>query len=158
MIADPALLILDEPTTGLDPRGRREVHDILLDLSRRGVGILLCTHLLDDVERLCDRIGIIVQGRTVAEGSIEELVRNAGVAARFKLRLAGEPPTERLENLPVAVVARDGDFWIVNLDSGVVPQQAWGELLRRGWPITEITCEGGGLEEVYFGLTERRAA
>ena len=56
------------PTNGLDPRGRREIHDLLLEFAGRGVGILLCTHLLDDVERLCRRIRIIVDGRTVAEG------------------------------------------------------------------------------------------
>ena len=74
LIGNPELLILDEPTNGLDPRGRREVHDVLIALSQRGVGILLCTHLLDDVDRLCHRIGIIVHGRTVAEGSIAELI------------------------------------------------------------------------------------
>lgn len=158
MIADPALLLLDEPTNGLDPRGRREVHDILLGLSRRGVGILLCTHLLDDVERLCDRVGIIVEGRTVAEGSIDELIRKTGKTTRFRLRLAGKPPTEPPENLPLTMVARGLDFCLVDIGSGLAAERAWSELMRRGWPIIEIQREGGGLEDVYFGLTERRAA
>ena len=158
MLADPALLILDEPTNGLDPRGRREVHDILLGLSNRGVGILLCTHLLDDVERLCHRVGIIVQGRTVAEGSIGDLVQAAGSSVRFRLRLAGEPPVSRPDNLPVTVLARDGEFCLIDLEPGVAPAQAWRELLQRGWPIIEIRREGGGLEDVYLGLTERSAA
>ena len=88
LVADPDLLILDEPTNGLDPRGRREVHDLLLDLSHnRGVGVLLCTHLLDDVDRLSTRIGVIVAGRTVAEGAITDLMRMHGPLARFRLRL-----------------------------------------------------------------------
>jgi ABC-2 type transport system ATP-binding protein len=75
LVNDPRLLILDEPTNGLDPRGRREIHDRLLELTRNaGVGILLCTHLLDDVERLCSRIGIIHEGRTVLEGDLAKLV------------------------------------------------------------------------------------
>jgi ABC-2 type transport system ATP-binding protein len=74
LLNDPRLLILDEPTNGLDPRGRREIHDILLELSRGvGVGVLLCTHLLDDVERLCSRVGIIHEGRSVLEGELAEL-------------------------------------------------------------------------------------
>src|SRR5262249_38096697 len=57
LLLEPPLLILDEPTSGLDPRGRRDIHDILLGLAERGAGILLSTHLLDDVDRLCRRIG-----------------------------------------------------------------------------------------------------
>jgi ABC-2 type transport system ATP-binding protein len=74
LVNDPRLLILDEPTNGLDPRGRREIHDILLELSRGvGVGVLLCTHLLDDVERLCTRVGVMHEGRTVLEGELAKL-------------------------------------------------------------------------------------
>jgi ABC-2 type transport system ATP-binding protein len=80
LIGDPDLLILDEPTSGLDPRGRREIHDLLLELTARGVGILLCTHLLEDVERLCRRVGIIVEGRTIAHGTVAELLMQTGDA------------------------------------------------------------------------------
>jgi ABC-2 type transport system ATP-binding protein len=74
LVNDPALLILDEPTAGLDPRARRDVHDLLIGLSRtRGVGVLLCTHLLDDVDRLCQRVAIIGEGRTLCEGRVEEI-------------------------------------------------------------------------------------
>jgi len=75
MVNNPELLILDEPTNGLDPRGRREIHDLFRALTEEhGVGILLCTHLLDDVDRLCHRIGIIHEGRTVLEGALAEVI------------------------------------------------------------------------------------
>jgi ABC-2 type transport system ATP-binding protein len=78
LVNDPALLILDEPTAGLDPRGRRDVHDLLIGLSRsRGVGVLLCTHLLDDVDRLCQRVAIIGEGRTLCEARVEEIRADA---------------------------------------------------------------------------------
>jgi ABC-2 type transport system ATP-binding protein len=155
LLADPALLILDEPTNGLDPRGRREIHDVLLSLSERGIGILLSTHLLDDVERLCHRVGIIVNGRTVAEGAIDALIKASGSSTRFRLRLAGEPPDGRSGNPLIAVGARDGEFCPVELKPGMAPEQAWRELLQRNWPITEIRQEGGGLEDVYLALTEQ---
>jgi ABC-2 type transport system ATP-binding protein len=158
LVADPKLLILDEPTSGLDPRGRREMRDILLELARRGVGILLCTHLLDDVDRLCRRVGIIVEGRTVAEGSIADLIQNENRLVRFRLRLAGEPPAVLGENDHVSVVAHEGEWWIVDLKPAVTPDAAWRELLFRGWPIAEIRHDGGGLEDLYLTLTERRAA
>jgi ABC-2 type transport system ATP-binding protein len=97
LINDPELLILDEPTNGLDPRGRREIHDVLLDLSRQHrVGVLLCTHLLDDVERLCTRIGIIHQGRTAVEGRLSELL------STWHARGEGD----RLENLYLNFTAK----------------------------------------------------
>lgn len=158
LLGDPALLILDEPTNGLDPRGRREIHDILLALAEHGVGILLSTHLLDDVERLCHRVGIIVRGRTVAESAIADLVRAAGSSIRFQLRLAGGRTGAKSDNPRIAVLAHDGEFCQIELKSGLSPEQAWRELLQRDWPIIEIRREGGGLEEVYLNLTERSAA
>jgi ABC-type multidrug transport system ATPase subunit len=158
LIAQPKLLVLDEPTNGLDPRGQREIHDVLLDLADQGVGILLCTHLLDDVDRLCRRVGILMEGRTVAEGNIADLVRNENRMLRFRLRLAGEPPASQGESAHLSIVARQGDWWVVDLDPAVTPDRAWRELLFRGWPVSEIRCESGGLENLYLSVTERRAA
>jgi len=156
LLVDPPLLILDEPTSGLDPRGRRDIHDILLALAERGVGILLSTHLLDDVDRLCSRIGIIVEGRTVAEGSVAELLHSDGRAQRFRLRLAGEPPQAEIG--PVVVVAHDGDWWTVDIDPAKAPEAVWRDLIAGGWRIAEIRREGGGLDDLYLALTEWRAA
>ena len=90
MLNRPRLLILDEPTNGLDPRGRKDIHDLLTDLNRReGVGILLCTHLLEDVERLCGRIGIIHRGQTLVEGGLAELAVSRGGLQDYYLNLVG---------------------------------------------------------------------
>lgn len=158
LIGDPDLLILDEPTSGLDPRGRRDIHDVLLRLAADGVGVLLCTHLLDDVERLCRRIGILVEGRTVVSGDIAELVRQAGKLSRFRLRLGGEPPADRPAESLASVVAREGEWWLVDIAAGAKPESVWLELMFRGWPIVEIAREGGGLEALYLALTEARTA
>ena len=158
LIGNPELLILDEPTNGLDPRGRREVHDVLISLSQRGAGILLCTHLLDDVDRLCHRIGIIVHGRTVAEGSIAKLIQADDKRIRFRLRLNGPLPKGQAVPTGVAVVAEQGEWSVVDLDPEITPDAAWRELLFAGWPVTEIHAAGGGLEDLYFNLTEEKAA
>jgi ABC-2 type transport system ATP-binding protein len=158
LIGDPELIILDEPTSGLDPRGRREFHDMLLDLAARGAGILLCTHLLDDVERLCQRVGIIVDGRTVAEGRIADLLRQSRHLSRFRLRLAGGSAWEQRAEGIASIIAREGEWWIVEVEAGAMPDSVWRELMFKGWPITEIHREGGGLEDLYLSLTAKSAA
>jgi len=75
LINDPDLLILDEPTTGLDPIGTRQIKDLILELAKRGKTILLCSHLLADVEDVCDRIAILYGGRIQAEGRVRELLQ-----------------------------------------------------------------------------------
>ncbi len=75
LINDPDLLILDEPTTGLDPIGTRQIKDLMLELAERGKTILLCSHLLADVEDVCDRIAILYGGRIQSEGQVRELLQ-----------------------------------------------------------------------------------
>jgi ABC-2 type transport system ATP-binding protein len=78
MVTDPDLLLLDEPLSGLDAIGRHEVIDFLAELRRQGTAIFLCSHVLPDVERLCDRIGVLKGGQLVAVGTPEELARTKG--------------------------------------------------------------------------------
>jgi ABC-2 type transport system ATP-binding protein len=159
LVADPILLVLDEPTNGLDPRGRRDIHDILLHLAQNeGVGILLCTHLLDDVERLCTKIGIIADGRTLVEGSIQDLLRTTQHLRRFRLRLSKPAPGEFGTMIGLRIVAQEGESVVIDMDPTLQPEEAWRQLLFQGWPIQEIAQEGGGLEELYLTLTERNAA
>ena len=79
LVGSPPLLMLDEPTSALDPVGRRIVRDLLLELKRRGVAVLLNSHLLSEVERVCDRVAILLGGRIVAHGKPAELARARGV-------------------------------------------------------------------------------
>ena len=131
LVADPELLILDEPTSGLDPRGRREIHDILWQLSHeRGVAVLLCTHLLDDVERLCTRIGILSAGRTVAEGRLPDLLGDGG-PRRYWLRLGGVAPSGTTPMGCVRCMSM-GERTLVELAPGAVPSAVWrGHALGR---------------------------
>jgi ABC-2 type transport system ATP-binding protein len=75
LINDPDLLILDEPTTGLDPIGTRQIKDLILELAKRGKTVLLCSHLLADVEDVCDRIAILYGGKIQSEGKVTELLQ-----------------------------------------------------------------------------------
>lgn len=74
MIQSPRLLILDEPTAGVDPLGSRQIRDLILDLKSRGITVFLCSHLLEQVQEICDTIGIIHQGKMLKQGPLDELV------------------------------------------------------------------------------------
>jgi ABC-2 type transport system ATP-binding protein len=74
MVQDPRLLVLDEPTAGVDPTGSRQIRDLILELKNRGITLFLCSHLLEQVQQVCDRVGIIHQGVLVNEGRLDELI------------------------------------------------------------------------------------
>src|SRR5438876_6331624 len=74
LIHDPRLVVLDEPTAGVDPAGSREIRDLIIDLKRRGITVLLSSHLLAQAQEMCDRIGILADGVLVREGRLEELI------------------------------------------------------------------------------------
>ncbi len=152
LLPRPRLLILDEPTNGLDPKGRREIHDLLTDYARDGsTAVLLSTHLLDDVDRLCNRIGIMDQGCSRYEGSLMDLLTQGKGSVRYRLHLESEPDAVVMP-AGMDLLGRDGDWWQVEiqLKASEGPSSYWRELWRRGWPILEIRSEVSSLESFYL--------
>ena len=76
LVQHPRLLVLDEPTAGVDPIGSRTIRDIILNIKQQGVTVFLCSHLLEQVQEICDRVGVLYQGCLIAEGSMDELTRD----------------------------------------------------------------------------------
>jgi ABC-2 type transport system ATP-binding protein len=107
LVGSPRLLMLDEPTSALDPVGRRIVRDLLVELKRRGVAVLLNSHLLSEVERVCDRVAILVEGRIVARGSPAELAQARGVEVDLDggTRSFPEAGREQVPEIVAALVA-----------------------------------------------------
>src|SRR5213079_1943670 len=90
LVANPKILFLDEPTTGLDPQSRRQLWDIIRQFQRRGGTVLLTTHYMDEAERLCDRIAIIDHGRLIASGSPAELIERLGRRHKVEFNATGK--------------------------------------------------------------------
>lgn len=110
LIQEPKLVVLDEPTAGVDPAGSREIRDLILDLKRRGITVLLSSHLLAQVQEICDRVGILAHGVLVREGRVEDL-------------LAIENQTELvLENATPEVLAQISDL-LKNSETRLVEQR-----------------------------------
>ncbi|MEO1861336.1 MAG: ABC transporter ATP-binding protein [Verrucomicrobiales bacterium] len=74
LVGDPRLVVLDEPTAGVDPAGSRKIRDLIIEFKQRGISVILSSHLLEQVQEVCDKVGIIFQGKLVKEGKLEELI------------------------------------------------------------------------------------
>jgi ABC-2 type transport system ATP-binding protein len=103
LVQEPRLVILDEPTAGVDPIGSRQIRDLIFDLKKRGITVFLCSHLLEQVQEVCDRVGIIHRGRMVKEGPLDELLA-VGDQTEIILRDASPELLEKIR----ALVTTDG--------------------------------------------------
>jgi ABC-2 type transport system ATP-binding protein len=101
IINDPEIVFLDEPMSGLDPVGRREVRDLIAGLRARGKTVFMCSHILSDIEVLCDRVAIMRRGRLAETGRLEELRARAGESGRVEILVAGADAESVLQAMPV---------------------------------------------------------
>src|SRR5688572_22268177 len=111
LVARPELVVLDEPTSALDPLGRVDVRDIVLALREQGVAVLLNSHLIGEVERVCDRVVILDRGRVAAEGTLAELLGRREV----RLHVTDVPAAAQARMAQVGEVTREGDWFTVLL-------------------------------------------
>jgi ABC-2 type transport system ATP-binding protein len=111
LIGDPELVILDEPTSALDPLGRADVRDLVIRLRRRGTAVVLNSHLIGEVERVCDRVVILDRGRVVSSGTLDALLGRQQV--RLRLDGVAQAALERLAR--TGAVSRDGDHFVIDL-------------------------------------------
>ena len=152
LINDPDLLLLDEPTTGLDPQARHVVWDRIFRLKQRGKTFVVTTHYMDEAEQLCDRLVVMDHGRIVAEGSPWELIERYSTREVVEVRFDNERPAngaledvaDRVEELAdrVLLYTRDGDATAAAVASRRLPPHS--TLIRRGT-----------LEDVFLHLTGR---
>jgi ABC-2 type transport system ATP-binding protein len=158
IVVTPALLFLDEPTTGLDPRSRNQVWDIVRALVAGGTTVLLCTQYLEEADQLADRIAIIDHGRVIAEGTPTELKAQVGAGTlRFRVR----EPEQRVEAQRVlrevleAPVLLEPDPTVLSShapDAEAV-STAVHELARAGIAVSELAYGQPSLDEVFLALT-----
>ncbi len=157
LVGDPDLLLLDEPTTGLDPQSRRQLWDLIRDFRAQGRTVLLTTHYMDEAERLCDRVAVIDHGKVIALGSPRELIAKLGGDHIIEFTLASAIETADLEDLPaVRAVRREADHYSLSVSEPHVALPALLQRLRdRGHELASLTTRHAGLEDVFVTLTGR---
>jgi ABC-2 type transport system ATP-binding protein len=152
LLREPKLLLLDEPTTGLDPAGMRDMRDLVRRLAAQGITVLLSSHLLGEVEELCNRVAIIRKGRIVYEGRLGDLLATA--ASGYRLRTS-EPARARAVCLAQAgigdVAAVDGELRFQADEEAVAALSIALGQARIG--VTALVPERASLEELFLGMT-----
>jgi ABC-2 type transport system ATP-binding protein len=148
LMGDPELIVLDEPTNGLDPGGMADMRALILELARSGHTVLLSSHLLAEVEEICDRVGVISRGRLLVESTVSEL------RGGRRLRVVATPRDRALEVCQHLTEAAELDGDAVLLD---IPEHRTPEVVRalvtHGVDVHEAVVTERTLEEVFFEMT-----
>jgi ABC-2 type transport system ATP-binding protein len=150
LLNGPDLLLLDEPTDGVDPIGRRAIRDLILEERGRGATVFLSSHLLSEVERVCDRVAILRDGRLLREGSVPELTRPGG---RTLLEVQGLRPDLLPRLAAVAPVAPVGDGRLLVQTAEVGPLNAVLDALRAaGVRVASMVPQRESLEDAFVEI------
>ncbi len=165
LIHDPDVLVLDEPTDGLDPNQKHEVRNLIRRMGEKKV-IIFSTHILEEVESACSRAIIIDRGRVVANGTPEELKARSEYAGSVSVRVSGVAPatvTQKLSSLPTVrktIVLKEGPngatvraYPQAKAQNGDLARSVADAISQAGWKFEELHTEEGRLDEVFRSIT-----
>jgi ABC-2 type transport system ATP-binding protein len=151
LLKRPQLLILDEPTNGLDPGGIREIRDLIRQLGETGVTVLLSSHLLSEVQAVCDAVTIVGRGRTITSGRVADVMRSVGVTGRVRVGLADlTAGGQALSRAGYAVSTAGDHLYVAGAQD---PAEITRLLAGQGLYVTELVAERADLEEAFLALT-----
>lgn len=180
LVHDPQVLLLDEPASGMDPRARIELREILRELGRLNKTILISSHILPELAEMCTHIGIIRGGELLAEGSVESVVRTLSAGSRLRVRLLDTGAVAHRHNGQESLPGPNGRDAAIQIleahpacqaveiegNSSLVAQftgsdedlvAVLSQLVAAGIPVTGFTREGGTLEDIFLRVTEEVA-
>jgi ABC-2 type transport system ATP-binding protein len=148
LVSQPKVMILDEPTSGLDPIGRRLVRDLIFEERKRGTTILFCTHIISDVEAVCDRLSVLLAGQCIREGTVTELL--SGQSPKMEVTLDGYTPTAAPS---VEVVSTVGGRTLLRIpEADLSPFMS--QVLAQNGRILRVAPAQYSLEEVFIKALE----
>jgi ABC-2 type transport system ATP-binding protein len=151
VLHDPPLLILDEPMSGLDPMGRKDVRDLIVALRRRGKTIFFSTHILNDVETICDRVGMVLKGGLVAEGSLGSLLDGTVRSVELRCTALGDEHFPALR-AGASDGARGPDGWTFSYPDVATANQAASRVLALGGRVLALQPQRENLEQTFVRL------
>ena len=157
LIGDPSIVILDEPMSGLDPIGRKDVRDLILKLRDEGRTVLFSTHILSDVEAICDRVGILVEGRLTDCGALADLVAPGARAVELVVENVAAVLVDKLQQDGAGVLRRDRTTVLTFADESRA-RAALTEAISSGATVVSLTPHRRSLEELFVSRARGKAA
>lgn len=152
MVTNPDLLILDEPTAGVDVQLRHDLWDIIKRMNEEGTTVLLTTHYIEEAEKLCDRVAILDEGEVVEVSTPDELMGRGKDTVRIKLAGSIESAPE-MSNGDVELTVEDGDLVVETRNAGATLAEVMRELDRAGHEVLDIEMSRTSLEEIFVEVT-----
>jgi ABC-2 type transport system ATP-binding protein len=151
LLRDPELIILDEPTNGLDPAGTKEIRDLIPTLAHESRAIFLCSHLLHEVELVCDRVAIIKQGTVIADAPVKQLLTQ-GNQLQIRIDRPGLAMSVLSELTWAKATLKEDGYIVVDVPAGSEARVNQA-LAEKGLFASELTNRSASLEEVFLQLT-----
>jgi ABC-2 type transport system ATP-binding protein len=160
LLHEPQILLLDEPTVGVDPQSRNAIFETIEVLARQGRTVIYTTHYMEEVERLCDRIVIVDHGRVLADDSLSALLATAPAGNRLTLKYDPVPDSvalSEIKELPgvIQVELAGGELSVAAAELGTAAPRVLERLAARGFRCQELTSRRANLEDVFLALTGR---
>ncbi len=154
LIKEPKVVIFDEPTAGLDPEGINQILDLIASLSQMGTTVIMSSHRLYEVQRVCRRIGILSKGKIVVQGAIDELGRQALAAGRYQIEVETIQPSPQLADIirgftGVAKVEIEGNRLLINTNSDIRAEIA-KIMVQNNFPLIQIKLQEFTLDDIYM--------
>lgn len=162
LLHDPDLLLLDEPASGLDPRARLELRDIIVELGKQGKGVLVSSHILSEMADFCNSVGIMEQGKMIVTGRIDDILRQVQPGRNLLIRLL--KPDDRLKGLletwagvtRVVVEEAHAEVKLQGEEADVV--HLLKTLIEQGFPVVEFREQSGNLQDLFLHVSKGRVS
>ncbi len=155
LLGNPEVMILDEPTNGLDPRGIADIRNIILDIASRGITIIIASHILDEVQKICSHVAVLEKGKKLYAGKVSEVLGESQW-----VELAAEDMQKLLFSLrkfpDIGSIQEEGDRYIVKLADHMLPSELNRYLFDNGIVLTHLASRKKSLEKYFLDLLDKK--
>lgn len=155
LIGNPKVLILDEPTNGLDPQGIAEIRELILKIAKRGITIILASHLLDEVQKICTHVAVLDKGKNIFTGKVSEIL-NTSVLVEIGAEDMQMLEEQLNKNGQVDSIEREGEIFLIRLKEGYASSELNQYLLKEGVAITHLGTRKKSLENYFLELMNEK--
>jgi ABC-2 type transport system ATP-binding protein len=151
LVNEPEIVFLDEPMSGLDPLGRREIRELIAELREKGTTVFMSSHILSDIEALCDNVAILRGGKLIKTGNLDELLTKSGEIQTFEINVKGVPAETLKTEIPGAKITSKPNGANIHVEDENQIEQILGTIKKAGGNLVSIQPTKQSLEEFFIG-------